>query len=248
MHSLESTVIVPAPDGKRIYTTIGHPKRKPQGVVLFVHGLASTELWPPMLLGSWFFRRNSFAYCRISLYDWRPGARTLMTTDLLQHAEDVDTVTRYLRSQRIGPVFAVGHSFGGLTLLASDTSRFRAMSLWDCSSFITHPPAKKLHKDRNSGATYMPVGFELLVSPRFRRGMEKFPDELSLASSIKIPTQVCYADGPEAVLVESSKRYFEHMRCPRSLEAIPRATHSFTEEGVDKILFRKTLRWFQRYR
>lgn len=246
MQCEESTVVIPAPDGKSIYTTVGLPEVRPKGMVLFVHGLASTEFWHPMLLGSWFFRRRGYAYCRINLYDWRPGARSLMSTDLLQHAADVDTVTRYLRRKRLGPVFAIGHSFGGLTLLASDNSKFHAMSLWDCSSFISYPPQKWFRKDRSSSATYLKGAFELLLSPRFRRGIERFPDELSLAAKVKVPTQICYAAKPGSFLIDSSKRYFEHLSCPRALEAIPEATHSFTEEGVDKILFRRTLRWFQR--
>jgi pimeloyl-ACP methyl ester carboxylesterase len=170
-----------------------------------------------------------------------------MTTDLLQHAKDADTVARYLKRKRFGPIYAVGHSFGGLTLLASDNDTFRAMSLWDCSSFISYPPNMWFRKDATSGAFYFKGSFELLLSSRFRRGIQRFPDELSLAAKVQIPTQLCYAAGPEGMLIESSKRYFEHLACSRSLEAIPGASHSFTEEGVGEVLFRKTLKWFRRF-
>jgi len=49
------------------------------------------------------------------------------------------------------------------------------------------------------------------------------------------------------MLIDSSKRYFERLARPRSLEAIPGASHSFTEEGVGEVLFPKTSKWFRRF-
>ncbi len=244
---MEESLKIRTPDKKYIYCTLGYPdKAPPKGTVIFVHGLASTELWPPMLLGSWYFRKKGYAYCRVNLYDWHPNARTLMKTDLLQHSKDVDTVTKYLKRKGHKQLFAVGHSFGGLTLLRTQTSQFKALSLWDISSFISYPPRQWLNRDRASGATYMNVGYELLMSKRFIRGIETFPDELKLISKIQSPTQICYASGPDAMLVESSKRYFEHLICEGELVELEGASHSFTEEGISQKLFQKTEKWFQK--
>jgi alpha-beta hydrolase superfamily lysophospholipase len=244
---IEEDVAVKSPDKKKIYVTIGHPKGKPKGIVVFVHGLASTALWPTMLLGSWYFRRKGYAYCRINLYDWRPGARSLMTSDLRQHTRDVDTVIRYLKKQGFSRVFAIGHSFGGLTLLRADTAELKALSLWDISSFISYPPKKWFRKDKATGATYMIGSFELFLSKRYQQGIATFPNELTLISKITTPCQICYAAGKEAMLVESSKRYFENLRGSKELVAIPNASHSFTEEGVPEKLFSKTEKWFKQH-
>lgn len=247
MAPIEEQLIIPTPDKKKIYTTVGYLSGKPKGMVIFVHGLASTELWPSMLLGSWYLRNRGFAYCRINLYHWKPGARSLMTSDLRQHSRDTDTVARYLRKRGHSKLFAVGHSFGGLTLLQAQTSAFRAVSLWDISSFITHP-AERFRKDRKSGATYLPGSFELSISKRFQDGMINFPNELDLIAKFRVPTQICYAAGKDAMLVESSKRYFSYLDAPKELVAVPHASHSFTEEGVAKPLFRRTARWFEKHR
>ena len=247
MKKIEETLIITSPNKKKIYTTIGYPKRKSKTLVLFVHGLASTELWPTMLLGSWYFRKLGYAYCRINLYDWRPGARSLMTSDLLQHSLDVDTVAAVLQKKGFSKILAVGHSFGGLTLLQSNTAAFKAISLWDISSFISHPPKKRFKTVRSSGAIYLPGACELLMSDKFRQGMVNFPNELELISKIKIPTQICYAAGKNAVLIESSKRYFKNLQTKKELVAIPNASHSFTEEGKSEQLFKKTDRWFRRF-
>lgn len=243
--TIEEEVIISSPDKKNIYVTIGHPSGKPKGMVVFVHGLASTALWPTMLLGSHYFRTKGYAYCRINLYDWRPNARTLMTSDLLQHSKDTDTVVKYLRRRNFSTIFAIGHSFGGLVLLQSNTAAFCAMSLWDCSSFISHPPERWLKKDKATGATYLVGGCELLMPKRYVKGMERFPNELELISEIEAPCQICYAGGKDGVLVESSKRYFKHLNQEKELVAIPHASHSFTEEGISEVLFDKTKRWFQ---
>lgn len=246
-HPIEEEVAIPTPDKKKIYATIGHPTGKPKGMVVFVHGLASTALWPTMLLGSWYFRKKGYAYCRVNLYYWKPKARTLMTSDLLQHAKDTDTVVAYLKRRGFKNIFAVGHSFGGLTLLQAKTSAFSAMSFWDMSSFISFPPKFWFRKDKASGATYTRGSYELLMSKRYLKGITQFPDELKLISKIKVPCQICYAAGEGAMLVESSKRYYAHLSADKELVAIPHASHSFTEEGIAEKLFSKTEKWFKKY-
>jgi pimeloyl-ACP methyl ester carboxylesterase len=241
---------IPTPDKKKIYTTVGYPQEQEasRGTIVLVHGLASTELWPPILLGSWHFRRSGFHYCRVNLYDWRPDARTLRTTDLLQHSKDVDTVVEHLKEGQFPePFFAVGHSFGALTLLQAETSQFAAMSLWDPSSFISHPTSRTYKIDKESGAQFYPGAFELLISKRFEQGAKDFPDEIELARAISVPTQICYADGPQGVLKESSKRYFDNLTCHKELHAISDASHSFTEEGISEKLFSHTTKWFCKY-
>jgi alpha-beta hydrolase superfamily lysophospholipase len=244
---VEEEVALTAPDGKRIYVTIGHPIGSAKGTVILVHGLASTALWPTILLGSWYFRRKGYAYCRINLYDWRSGARSLMTSDLRQHSRDVDTVIRYLTRRGFSNFYGVGHSFGGLTLLRTNTAVFSAVSLWDCSSFISYPPRQWLRKDRDSGATYLIGGCELLMSKRFIRSMVSFPDELELISQVNAPCQICYAAGKSGALIESSKRYYSRLTVEGELVPVANASHSFTEEGVAEILFARCEKWFRRH-
>jgi nitrous oxide reductase accessory protein NosL len=49
---VEKELVIPTSDGKNIYGTLGLPEQETDSVVVFVHGLASTEYWPPILLGS----------------------------------------------------------------------------------------------------------------------------------------------------------------------------------------------------
>lgn len=244
---IEKQLLIKTTDKKIIYATLGLPAKASKNIVVFVHGLTSTALWPPMLLGSWYFRKQGYAYCRVNLYDWRPEARTLMTSDLLQHSKDVDTVVQFLKRQGYKNIFAVGHSFGGLTLLQAKTAEFKAISLWDISSFITYPPRKWLKKDKLTGAVFMQSSCEFMMSKRYLAGIENFPNELELASKIKVPTQICYAHGPNALLVQSSKRYFDSLDCEKELFAVPNSSHSFTEEGVGEKLFNQSRKFFAKY-
>ena len=240
----ENHLKIKTPDNKFIYGTLGLPKKKTDRLVIFVHGLASTEYWPTMLLGSWYFRQRGYAYFRINLYDWRNDARTLMSSDLKQHALDTITAVKYLKRLGYKNIFAVGHSFGGLTLLRSDTKYFKAMSLWDCSSFIEYNPTRWLRFYKNSKEQYMHGSYELAMSKRYINGMKNFPNELDLISKITIPTQICYADGKKGMLIKSSKRYYKSLMAEKELVAIKNSSHSFTEEGIPEVLFKKTKAWF----
>jgi alpha-beta hydrolase superfamily lysophospholipase len=243
---MEEIVTIPSHDNKKIYCTFGYPKNKTDKIVIFVHGLASTEFWPPMLLGSWYFRKMGYAFCRINLYDWRPGARSLMKSDFSLHSKDLETVAEYIK-KKFKKIFAVGHSFGGLTIINAQTDIFNAISLWDISSFISYNPGTWFKTDKATGAVYFPGPAELLMSKRYVTGILNFPDELSLISKIRVPTQICYAEGEQAMLVESSKRYYQNLNSKKNLVAIPNASHSFTEELSSKLLFSKTANWFKKF-
>jgi alpha-beta hydrolase superfamily lysophospholipase len=247
MSNYECELKIKTPDKKFIYGTLGLPKKKTSKLVIFVHGLASTELWPTMLLASWYFRQRGYAYFRINLYDWRKGARTLMSSDLKQHALDTITAVKYLKRLGYKNIYAVGHSFGGLTLLRSDTSNFKAISLWDCSSFIEYNPVKRIKYLKKTKHPYMPGSYELAMSERYINGMKNFPNELDLISKIIAPTQICYADGRKGMLIKSSKRYYKSLSAPKELVPIKNSSHSFTEEGIGEVLFKNTKAWFDKF-
>jgi alpha-beta hydrolase superfamily lysophospholipase len=156
-------------------------------------------------------------------------------------------VVAYLKRRKFRNICAVGHSFGGLTLLQAKTSALTAVSFWDMTSFISFPPKFWFRKDKNTGATYTRGSYELLMSRRYVNGIKNFPDELGLISKIKVPCQICYASGEGAMLVESSRRYYAHLSADKELVAIPHASHSFTEEGIAENLFSKTEKWFRKY-
>lgn len=240
----EKELIVKTADKKNIYCTLGQPDKPSKSIVLLVHGCASTELWPTMLLASWYFRKHGYAYCRINLYHWKEGARSLMKSDLLTHSKDTDVVAGKLKRLGYKNIYAVGHSFGGLTLLRVDHTLLRAMSLWDISSFKKYPPDKRIKRQAKTGAHYFVGAYELLLSKRFMNGMLRFPDEHLLAAKISIPTQVCYADGEEGLLIDSSQQYFDALNCKKELFGVAGASHSFTEEGLGPKLFAKTKKWF----
>jgi alpha-beta hydrolase superfamily lysophospholipase len=242
---IEEGIFFKTPDGKKIYGTLGYPEKTTDSVVLFVHGLASTEYWPPMLLGSWYMRSKGFAYCRINLYWYENDARTLMTSSLQDHASDVDIVVKVLKRKGFKKVYAVGHSFGGLTLLLSSTDAYSAISLWDCSSLISYNPLQQLKPIKGSSLMFMNGFFELVMSKKYMNGIKKFPNELDLAAKINCPVQVCYAAGKKAVLIESSKRYYDTITAKKELVAIEGASHSFTEEGTSEELFKKVYKWFK---
>jgi hypothetical protein len=67
---------------------------------------------------------------RLFMYDFSPNTRNLLDCTLETHVEDFDAVIAELRNRGGKKIFGVGHSFGGITILRSD-SKLDGAVLWD---------------------------------------------------------------------------------------------------------------------
>lgn len=242
---MEKRLKIACDKNKLIYGTLNYKNPRPGKLVILVHGLLGYEDWAPLLEASRYFSKKGFAVFRFNLYHWEKGARRFRETTLSQHSRDLETVINYFK-KKYNSIFVAGHSYGGLTVLNADVSDVTAVALWDPSSFIEHPPtyfrySKKFKK------YILPGAFDVLVEKKYVDNLKKYPYELDLISNIKKPVFIAYANGKDAVLKRSSKRYFKHANEPKELLSVPGASHCFREEGVAEVLFAGTVKFFNKF-
>src|SRR3989344_1336712 len=119
---MEKQLKIKTPDKKVIYGTLRGSLDKP--LVIFVHGFTGFKDEHQFFNGARFFEKRGFSSFRFNLYHWEKGARKLEDCTLSLHGEDLDQVVEYFRKKGVKKIFAVGHSFGGLTVLLSKKKSF----------------------------------------------------------------------------------------------------------------------------
>ena len=242
---MQKRIKIPLQGNKLLYGTLSYKESKPTRLVILVHGLFDSEDTALFVKAAQYFNQRGFAVFRFNLYHWEEGARRFRDTTLSGHSKDVDTVASYFK-KRFKSIFLVGHSYGGLTVMRSNLDYVSAISLWDPSSLIAHPPSYYKYS-RKYGKYLYRGSTDVLVEKKYVEDLRRFPDELEVIAGIEPPLQIAYAAGKEGVLIESSKRYFKYANDPKQLLPIKKASHSFREEGVSKILFKEVLSWFKKH-
>ena len=226
---------------------MNYTEPKPKKLVIFVHGLFESEKSNLFISASKFFNKKGFATFRFNLYYYMPDARHFSECTLSQHGKDLDTVIDYYKD-KYESIYAVGHSYGSLTILLSKREDLAAISLWELSSFISQPPTSYIKYNPKIKKYTLNEGYDVIIEKKFMDDIKHLPNELDLIKKVKCPIQIAYAKGPGGSLEESSKRYFKNITS-KNKDIIPvnGASHSFPEEGVDKILFNGTLKWFEKF-
>ncbi|MBI2551705.1 alpha/beta fold hydrolase [Candidatus Uhrbacteria bacterium] len=242
---MEQEVKIKTKDGKTIYGFLRGSVRKP--VVVFVHGLLGSMHQHIFYNGARFFERHGFSSFRFNLYDWRRGARKLHECTLEVHAADLDLVIEYLRSKGARKVFAVGHSYGGPTILMSKKKQYDAVVLWD-SSYGQSVTFKKARYLKELDA-YMETWSHRII---FGKKMAKEANQITPAKSraliqeLRIPVKIVVAE--KGILVKGGKQYFSAANSPKSFAIVKGADHSFNRAGNEEALFRETLVWLRKWR
>lgn len=120
---------LPTPDGKTIYGVRSGDVTKPAIVV--VHGLTG-NMYEHQFKHAARLWDTDFCVYRFNLYAGEEGGRNLIDCTLQTHADDFALVVADV-AKRHNTIFAVGHSYGGPTLMLANCPELKAVSLWDPS-------------------------------------------------------------------------------------------------------------------
>ena len=210
-------------------------------VAVFVHGLSGHMEEHLFYNGARYFYEHGIASLRFNLYDWHDDARKLIDCTLRTHADDLNTVLGYLNDQNTASVSAIGHSYGGPTILLANQEMLDTIVLWD-------PSHGDVFGDDENEVTFVPAlnayhvnwGTSFLIGTKMRE-MEKELPWNSLTEKITAPLQVISAGRGE--LIEQGKRYAELASGPREHITLDGASHNFDEEGVAEMLYSKSVDW-----
>jgi pimeloyl-ACP methyl ester carboxylesterase len=240
---MEREVTIPIPKTKKvIYGKLRGSVQKP--LVLLIHGLHGNLDTAMYYNLARFLEKKGFASFRFALYGSRSNQRTLHHTTLKIHAQDVNTVVRYFRRKRVKRFAAVGHSYGGPTVLLSDTSNFFAVVLLDLSY--------KTDFHKGLGARWIKE-----MKAYLRRGRDHYligkamvdeADQLDwdhLTSKLTTPALFIMAEHGD--LDSGAKQYIQEAKGLTKLVTIRGARHKFLEHGKLEQVFAHTLKWLKKY-
>jgi len=235
MKNPEKTVHIKLHDGKQMSGVLRGSVKRP--VLLMVHGLTGHNQEHLFFNGARYFDRHGISTLRINLYSDGKDARCLSNCTLKTHAQDVSAALKYLKRHGAKQIFALGHSYGGPSIMLADQKMIDGYILLDSSykpDFIKLFGAKNLNKKQMK----IDWGVEFIVS----RAMKKFSDDLdwaAMARKIKKPVLAVYAG--KGILQKSTKIYSKTVSGPAKLVGIPGATHCFDEDGAEEKLFHEIL-------
>lgn len=247
----EETLLIDLPntDGLKIKGILRSSLEKP--VVIMVHGLPGSGNELLQYLGARYLYERGFSSLRLSLYDFEPQTRNLLNCSLDIHASDFDTVVTYLRDKGAPKIFAVGHSYGGLTILRS-TAKLDGAVLWDPThgSFWLEGRDKDYEEDYPTkevdGMVIGLAGYGYVEPSSMVKENKSMGDTSQWAAHKGYPLKVISAG--KGAMTDLGKRYVDAAEDPKAHVVIEDAHHQF--EDSDEVvlrLFEETAEWFAEF-
>lgn len=240
---MESNVQIPTPDGKTIYGRLRGEINNP--TVVFVHGLGGVMDQHIYFNGARFLEKSGISSFRFGLYGWDENARSLSECTLGTHCSDLELVIDYLRDKGGKTIFAVGHSFGGPTILLSQERTYSGIILWDPS--YDYPLSfKEAQYVKSLDAYIIRWNMDIVIN----KGMIKEASTLKereekAIKELRVPIKIINAD--DSHLVSGGKRYFELASDPKAHVILSNSGHTFDADGAEEKLFQETLSWVTKF-
>jgi alpha-beta hydrolase superfamily lysophospholipase len=233
-------------DGHRIHGALNKAdKKKNTKAILHIHGLGQKIYGYPQTVMAHSFTKQGYDVIRPSLYSWEKQARSMVDCTIKIHAADTNLVIQYFR-KKYKKLYAVGHSYGGPSLMEADINAFAAVSLWD----PTYIPQKTVVKKdyTKSGKYYLSLegATGILGQPLLDEaaGFTKaYASKLSAKCSA--PLQVIYAG--DGYWVGQRGSFHTYAKGPTDERTIKGSQHFFHEEGTAEKLLQYTKKWFDKF-
>lgn len=208
--------------------------------IIFVHGLTGHMDEHMFYNGARYFHKHGISSIRFNLYDAEEDARDLVDCTLKTHADDLNQVIDYARKQGVKKLFAIGHSYGGPTILLSKHTELDAAMFWDPAYGYTFDDTKEIE---GTDLRYFDWGINALVGPAMYSEAQTF-DQASFVENFSIPLQVVTA---EKSYYKEREKNVELVPGEKEYAMIKGAGHTFSEEGAADQLFQVSLNWIQKH-
>ncbi len=238
---------LPKTDGLRIKGILRGSLDKP--VVVIMHGRPGTGNELPYYLLARYLSEQGISSLRLFMYDFEPKTRNLIDSDLDTHVKDFDTVVSELRKLKVPKVFAVGHSYGGITILKSKTKLDGAV-LWDASHGSVYADSHINDDDEEFpeqvvGNLVIGTGGDGYVdSVDTEKYMKEIGDNSDWAANKGYPLKIISAGN--GILAKYSQKYIDVADEPKEHIIIEDASHQFDDS--DEVVFElleETVKWFK---
>lgn len=233
----EQAILVPLRDGKNLHAILRGELDEDTPVVIMMHGRPGSANELLQYLGARCIKEHGFTTLRLSMYHFGEGYRSILDCTLETHIDDFEYVVRFLRNKGVKQVFALGHSYGGITILGSKVHLDGAI-LWDPShglawynnnpDFISEDYPEKTYENIVIGTG----GHGYIHSKEQENYDKSLGDNSGWAKDKGYPMKFILAGaGPLASL---ARKYYDVASEPKSVVEITDAHHQF--EDSDKVV------------
>ncbi len=248
-NTTELDIDIPLMDGHKVHAKLRGRLDDKNPIVIMMHGRPGTGNELLQYLGARYLSQQGITTLRLWMYDYGQSYRSIINCSLDTHISDFETAVDYVSSKSQGKVFALGHSYGGLTILGSK-ARLDGAVLWD----PTHGMA--WHDSNFDSLDYPEKTYDNLVVGLggsgylypVRQGEQDklLGDNTSWAANKGYPTKyILAAAGP---LARYAKKYFEVADDPKELVEITGAHHQFEDsDAITEQLFAETAEFIKKY-
>lgn len=245
---MEKAANLKSKDGYTIYGFLNTAPKKSNTLLILVHGLTGDLTDHIFFNAARFFPKKGIDTYRFNLYDGRKGGRSLVSSSVRTHADDLNQVLKKFRKE-YRHIAVAGHSLGGPSVITADTSLMDSIILWD----PTPMPSKKDVSEGMKSPVLFNKSLDAYVSEwnfTFLMGKEMMDeyDTLKPVQRIKkvhVPVKIISAE--KLGNIKGSKEYFKEANSPKAYVTVKGATHCFDEFGTEEQLFSETLDWVKKW-
>lgn len=241
----EEKWILDTPDGFKIH---GVTNKRPGNdkVVIYVHGLGGSQYDYAAIRMAYTLPAKGYDIIRINLYWYGDKTRSLIDCTFKIHGADINTVAQHFRKE-YKKLFIAGHSYGGPSIMESNTSLSDAISLWD-PTFI---PAQSIQRNefKKYNNLYLDLtGHTMIRSKDFIDAAKNYTRDyaVELAQGCKTPMQVIYA-GENPYWLPIGESFHSHVQALKDEKIVKNGGHAFIEKGATATLLRYTRQWFDKF-
>ena len=190
--------------------------------------------------GARYFQEHGITSFRFNLYGEEKDARNLTDCTLQTHAHDLNIIINYLQTQKANKLFAIGHSYGGPTILLANHQKLDAVIFWDASYNYRLDEAENIPE---TTWRYLDWGVWPLIGDDMYKEAQTF-DQKKLFKNFSTPIKVITAGKS---YYEERKNNYSLANEPKDYHIIEGAGHTFTEEGKAEELYKESLEWLNKY-
>jgi esterase/lipase len=242
---MEREIKIKTPDKKLIVGTLGISSKKSNKLVVFVHGFTGHSNEHQFFNGSKFLTSKGLDTFRFNLYAGEgKKVRHFKDTSISLHGEDIDTVVKFFR-KKYKKIFVVGHSYGGTSLLFTNSSLIEGYVFWDASYVTPKDATEDVKLNKHINRYIIDWGIEILAGEKFIEELKNFPDCGKLIKNINKP--VLFITAGRLGNSKAGIKYFRFANNPKKLINIKTADHNFNNWKDEEELLKSTYSWLRQF-
>jgi len=211
-----------------------------------MHGLTGEPNSTLQYLGARYLCEKGFTVLRLAMYSVGDHYRSLFDCTLDTHVSDFEDVIRWLRKKSQQKLFAIGHSYGGLTVLASKAQLDGAV-LWDPTHGLVFQQEDDDFVEKTVGEFRIGLtGTGYVIPETIVRYNENLGDNSTWAAAKEYPIKFIAAG--DGALKKYVQAYYDVATQPKEFCVIEGAQHNFLDsDDVTHKLYEETVGWLDHY-